>query len=497
MKKLAKNTITSLLLSITTIICGFILPRLILQKFGSEVNGLVNSISQFLNIIALMELGVGAVVESSLYKPLADRDIRSVSKIMVSMSKFFKRLGRILLLYVMILMVVYPYISNHNFSHIYSALLIASMAISSFSQYYFGLASQILLTADQKGYIHYTVQIFTLIINTFLCVVVIYLGYSIQMVKLVTSLVYLVHPIYLKWYVDKHYQIDWKIQYTEEPIKQKWNGIAQHFSFIVLEGTDNIVLTIFSTLSAVSIYSVYHLVVYGVKTLFISMTNGIQSRLGELNANGEKDMLLSAFSWMEWVLHTGASVLFACTGILIIPFVSVYTKGITDMDYIQPLFAGMLVSANYAYCLRLPYNIMIKAAGMYKETQSSYVVAAVLNIVISVVTVKSWGVIGVAIGTFIAMLYQTIWMAIYNSKHILYWPFGKFIKQVIVDIVSIIVCFCATFSIRLHSLSYQSWIFMAVECSLICGTIFFLINFIVYRSKMLRFVSMIKYKLFK
>lgn len=92
-KKLALNTITSLGLQVVSVICGFILPRLILESFGSDVNGLVNSITQFLGVITLLDLGVGAVVQSALYKPLADNNTNMISKIYVSANKFFRRLA--------------------------------------------------------------------------------------------------------------------------------------------------------------------------------------------------------------------------------------------------------------------------------------------------------------------------------------------------------------------------------------------------------------------
>ena len=69
-KKLLMNTSASLIFEISTIVTGFIIPRLILSSYGSEVNGLVNSITQFLGIISFLELGVGSVIQSSLYKPL-------------------------------------------------------------------------------------------------------------------------------------------------------------------------------------------------------------------------------------------------------------------------------------------------------------------------------------------------------------------------------------------------------------------------------------------
>ena len=93
-KLLVKNTASSLLSQLTALICGFILPRFFLLHFGSEVNGLVNSITQFLGVISFLELGVGAVVQSSLYKPLADKDNQKISCVVVSANRFFSAFGR-------------------------------------------------------------------------------------------------------------------------------------------------------------------------------------------------------------------------------------------------------------------------------------------------------------------------------------------------------------------------------------------------------------------
>ena len=294
-KLLALNTSSSLIFQLTTIICGFIVPRLILQTYGSEVNGLINSITQFLSIIAFLELGVGAVIQSSLYKPLSEKDDEEISKIVVSGQKFFSRLATILLVYVLILMVIYPLVAKSDFGFLYTATMILVISISSFAQYYFGIVNSLLITANQRGYFSYNIQTITLIFNTIACFVLIKLGASIHIVKLTTSLIYLFRPILLSLYVKKNYNIDWKIKYSGEPIKQKWNGIAQHVAAVILDGTDNIVLTIFMGLEAVSIYSVYNLVVSGVKKLLLSMTNGIQSLMGEMLAKGELEKLRRFF----------------------------------------------------------------------------------------------------------------------------------------------------------------------------------------------------------
>lgn len=491
-KKLALNTISSLGLQFVNVICGFILPRLILESFGSDVNGLVNSVTQFLGVITLLDLGVGAVVQSALYKPLAEKDTDMISKIYVSANKFFRRLAEILLVYVVLLMIFYPLIVNKSFGHMYTALLIAAICISSFAQYYFGIVNSLLLNADQRGYIQYTAQIITLILNTIACYIVIKLGASIQIVKLTTSLIFLIRPFFLVLYVKKHYSINRKITYTEEPIKQKWNGMAQHFASYVLSGTDNIVLTLFSTLANVSIYSVYNIVILGVKNALLSMTNGFQSLIGEMLAKKETEKLNNFFGYVEWILHTGTTLIFGCTGVLLVNFVRVYTNGINDADYIQPLFAVLITVANAGHCLRLPYNILILAAGHYKQTQSNYIVAMILNIVISIATVKIWGLIGVSIGTFVAMAYQTVWMARYDSKNIICWPFKNFLKQCGVDAITVIVASLATFKIPMLSVSYVSWFLLAIEVFAVWLVIAILINSVFYRERVLSMFRRVK-----
>lgn len=494
-KKLIYNTISSLVFQVTTIICGFILPRLILNAFGSNVNGLVNSITQFLGIISFLELGVGAVVQSALYKPLAENRQNDVSKIISSANKFFRRLAQILTVYVIALVIFYPMLAAKEYGFWYTATLIVAISISSFAQYYFGIVNRLLLTADQRGYVQYTAQTIAVVGNTVACYLLIMLGCGIQVVKLTTSIIYLIQPFAIYLYVRKHYQIDTKIKYDKEPIPQKWNGIAQHVAAVILDGTDTVVLTLFATLSDVSIYSVYFLVVKGVKQLFMSMTNGITSLIGELWARQELTELKKNFGWTEWVIHTGTTFVFGVTAVLIVPFVRVYTLGIDDANYIQPLFAALIVAANAVHCLRLPYNIMILAAGHYKQTQNNYIIAAIINIVVSVFAVKTWGLIGVAIGTLLAMGYQTVWMAWYDSKNLIQWPFTNFLKQITVDIITVILCSIVSRVFTMVTVSYFGWIINAIEVTVVWLVIMVIINLIFYRDKVLKLVNNLKFKM--
>lgn len=487
-QKLALNSISSLLYQITGIISRFILPHFFLAYYGSAINGLVSSITQFLGFISLAECGVGAVVQSALYKPLVEHDLLSVSKIVVSAERFFRKIAYLLLGYVFILVVVYPIITIEKFDYVFTATLIVVISISTFAQYYLGMSYRLLLTADQLGFIQYIIHTASSILNTVACLVLMYCGSTIQIVKLVTSLIFLVQPICLSVIARRKYHIDRRVELTEEPIKQKWNGLAQHIASVILGNTDVMVLTLLSTLENVSIYSVYNLVANGVRQIVISLTDGMQALLGNMLARNERKTLELAFSSIEFTVHSFVTCIFSITAVLIVPFVNVYTQNIHDVDYIAPTFAYLLVLAQAIYCIRLPYNMVVLAAGHYKETQWSAILEAIINVVFSVVLVKQFGLIGVAVGTFLAVSYRTIYLACYLRKNILFRNLCHFIKHILVDATTVILIFIVVtvFSryYTISSVDYFSWIYLAIKVSVTAIVVCVLVNLLLYGSEM-------------
>lgn len=478
-KLLATNTIVSIIYQIIVIVCGFVLPRFILEIFGSEVNGLVNSITQFLSIISLLELGVGAVVSSALYGPLAKKNWEKVSDIVSSAEKFFKVIARILLVYVIVLVLVYPLINNSNFDAIYTGSLILIISVNSFAQYYIGVVDNIILGADQRAFIVYGTQAIAHLLNTILCIVIMQFGAGIHIVKGVTAAIYLLRPLIVRLYVKKHYQINRKKKYDVEPLTQKWNAIAQHVSECVLDSTDVMILTVFSTLSNVSIYYVYNLVVFNLKNFFlISASSGVLSVLGELYATNNKEELKDFFNKAEGIIHSLIALLFGVTAVLILPFVSVYTNKITDANYIQPAFAFMIVLAHASHCLRLPYFLMIKAAGHYKQTQNCFIFSTIANIIISIILVNILGLVGVAIGTFIAMICQTIWLAIYAYKNLLEKNYFILIKRGLLDILLFSTIYIIGSFFKLSTISYIAWVVLAVKVSAVAIILTGIINMV-------------------
>lgn len=490
--KLLINTISSLANQVIVAVCGLILPRAILIHYGSEVNGLLSSITQFLGLIAFMELGVGAVVQSAMYKPLATNDELELSKIMISARNFFRKISIIFLISIAILTVIFPLIINNRFDFLYTASLIVIIAISSFAEYYFGIVNQLLLNADQKAYIHLVLRSCTQVLNVIFCMALIYYGYSIQLVKLTTSLCFMMRPLIQWLYVKKNYRINYQIKLDKEPIEQKWNGLAQHIAAVILDKTDVIVLTVFSSLKDVSIYAVYYLIVNNLRQLISSTTIGVQALLGNLWAKNEQEKLNQTFNKVEIISHLFITLVFTLCGCLIIPFVKIYTRGVNDTNYIVPLFALLITLANAFYSFRNSYYMMIKAAGHYKQTQNSAIIEVIINVTVSLLLVIKYGLIGVAIGTLAAMIYRTIYMVIYLSRHILNRPIHIYFKNLLADFIEAGLSVFVFNMLSLEASSYFQLFIIAIIMGILFSVICLSVNYAFYRNKLFDSFKLLK-----
>ena len=489
-KKLFLNTLMGIIKEIVTVICGFILPRYMLLYYGSSVNGLASSITHFLSFITFLDLGVGAVVQANLYKPLADMDNAQISRIVKSSIRFFRRLVYIFIIYIAVLCFLFPKMVDFGAWYTVSLLLIISA--STFFRSLFGMTYQLLLNADQKSYVQLTLTIGTTILNTVFSIALMRMGASVHIVKLVAAIVFVLRPIGQIIYVRKHYKINRNIEIIGEPIKQKWNGFSQHFAYVVCQNIDVVVLTLFSTMENVSIYSVYYNVANGVEQIFMTAATGMESLFGNMIAKDEKEKLVKTFEAVEWTTHVGVTIIFTIAAMTIVPFISIYTKGITDANYIAPLFGALLVIAYGTQCLRVPYFRIIKAAGHFKETQNGAYISAGLNIIVTMLLVFKFGLVGAAAGTLVAMLYHTCYFVWYLQKHILKRPAKYFVGYLISDTVVATVSFLLTRGIISNCTSYIDWIVLAIKVGIIVLMVSVGINLIVYRPQINRIIRLVK-----
>lgn len=480
-KKALANIIVSLIYEFVVIICGLIVPRLIISTFGSSVNGLISSITKFLGYIVLLEAGVGGVARAALYKPLADKDIYSISRIIKATEKFFKTIGLIFLSYLLIIAVIFPSIISEDFGSFYTFSLVLIIGVSTFFQYYFGVSYQILLQADQRRYITNIVQIFTITINTILVVILVRLGFGIHMVKLTSAVVFILRPIFVNIYVNRKYGIVKNVEPDNNAVKQRWDGLGHHIAFLLHNNTSIAVLTLFADIKEVSVYSVYYMVVSAIRQLTATFSSGLEAAFGNMIAKNEEKVLDRNFQVFEFFMFSLTTVLFTSMASLILPFISLYTSGVTDVNYYRPFFAYALVLAEAIYCIRIPYHSVVLAAGHFKETRNGAFAEAFINVIISVLLVKKLGLIGVATGTMVAMLFRTIQYAVYLSKNILKRSMWLFVKRVVVySLTTLLIIIVVNNMPGLEISSYISWIVYAMIVTMVATVITFLVGLLLF-----------------
>lgn len=430
-----KNIASSLLSQLVVLACGIIIPRLMIGAFGSEAYGATTSIAQFLAYITLLEGGIGGVARAVLYKPLAQKDSETISCIMEEVKRFFRVVAWIFAGYVLILACGFRAISQIAcMDWISTAILVVVISISTFGQYFIGISNAILLQADQKNYITNALSIGATILNALFTVLLVQMQCSLIVVKLVSSLIFFMRPVVLSLYVRKHYALRPRAKSEHTYLSQKWTGLGQHIAFFLHTNTDVAVLTVLADLRTVAIYAVYNMIISNLQGFAISFSSGMEALFGDMLAREEKKELHETFRTYETILSVVSILLFSVAAVLILPFIRLYTAGISDANYIQPAFAMLMILTALSYCLRQPYHSMVIAAGHFKQTSAAAYGEAAINIILSVILVVRYGLIGVAAATLLATWFRFIYYVYYLSKHILQRSIYLFLKRFAINV---------------------------------------------------------------
>ena len=361
------NTMSGIFLQFCNVVFAFVVPKLILSYFGSEINGLVSSISNFLLYISLFEAGLSNVIMANLYKPLVNHDYNKISKIINTSNRFYHKIGLFFIGYTIILGIIYPLLLDKSFSFIYVFILILIMSINLFIQYNFSYSLRTLLRADKKVYIVNFTQSIIIILNILFSIVSLLIFPNIHFFKLISGIVYIVQPLVFRHYVRKYYKIDKNDQYDEKILKSRWDSLAISIATFVHNSVDIALLTIFTNLKIVSVYSVYYLVISGLEAVFLSISNSIAPTFGKILANNNREELNEKFETYEFLFTFLIFLVFSVAGLLITPFVMIYTGNIEDANYFQPIFGYLIIISEAIYLLKMPHLNISYSANLFKK----------------------------------------------------------------------------------------------------------------------------------
>lgn len=482
-EKALKNMVASLMLQMVVFLSGIILPKFFLEAYGSSVNGMVTSVNQFLMYLGLAEAGVGTASVVALYGPLARKDEKEINSILSATRIFYNRSGMLFLGMVVILVGIYPYLITQQLSSGLVRAMIVVLA-SSMLVDYFGIGKyKVLLTASQKGYVVSLIQAVGTILNMIITIVMILVGASAVMVKGVATAVYILRFFLVRVYVKKHFSY---VSYHEKPnfvsLSQRGAALLHQVVGIIVNNTDVVLLTIClgaTSLVEVSVYGIYNMIVYAVNLLLTSFSNGLTAGFGEVVSKGEKEVLKKSFSSYEYMYMIVLFIICVCMGVLILPFISVYTANIKDADYMRPVAAMMFTLIVFLQNVRIPGQTIISAAGHFRETRRQAVLEAVINVGVSLALVWKFGMVGVLFGTICSYLYRSIEIILYNRRIFVKGTGKTTAKRIMRNLLfSLILMWCAMKVVPQQMASFTEWFVYAVAVAVVSSGVVIAVNYI-------------------
>ena len=496
-KKALKNIIANLILQITVALSGLILPRYFIIAYGSSMNGMIVSVTQFISYLALVEAGVSAASIVGLYKPLADNDINEVNRILSATKRFYYKSGIAYILLLVVLVVLYPMLVENQIQPGITRFMIIILAASNLVDYLFLGKYKVLLMANQKGYVMMLVQTFGTVLNTVITVFLILQGCNVLLVKFVATVIYILRFILIRIYVRKHYK---NIDFSAEPnylaINQRWAALLHQITGVIVNNTSVVVMTMFmgaKALIEVSVYGVYNMIANAISLLVGSFNSGLQSGFGELLSKGDMKALDKAYSNYEYLTYMVVFWAYTCMALLIMPFIELYTRSFTDAVYVRSEIAFMFVLVGIAQNIRIPSITLICAAGHYKQTRWRAVVEVIIIVSVSLLLVKPYGMFGVLTGSFCSFLYRGIDIVYYNTTRIVLGSWKRTLKRIIRNLAVLVLLSLAGRPVMgLAVEGYVQWFICAVIVALAVMIIFVVLNALLERDEFKVLINRIK-----
>lgn len=478
------NSSSAALLQIITVIAGFIIPRIMLTVYGSEINGLVTSISQFIGYFNLVEAGLASAAVYLLYKPLAEEDTKGINAILSASRHFYNQSGYIFVSLVLGLAVIYPaFIKSSAVGTLEIAILVLVLGCSGALEFFTMSKYRVLLTADQKVYVLSLASICSIILMTIIIAVLASYEVNIVVVRAVALCAVFLRSFILHFYVKRNYDY---VDYYKEPnnaaLNKRWDALYLQILGSVHTGAPVIIATLFTSLKTVSVYSIYNMVLGGIAGLLSVAVNGLFASFGDVIARNEQNVLQQAYQEFELVYYMLITWVYSCSIVLIMPFIKLYTQGVHDVNYNVPLIGFLFVLNGLMYNIKTPQGMLVISAGLFKETRVQTTIQGLIAVVAEVILAQFWGLAGILVGAILSNLYRDIDLLFFIPRNVTRLPVrNTFYRIVRIFICGIIIIFPFKY-ITIHAVSYLYWIQSAILVSIYAALVVLLINVILDRK---------------
>lgn len=418
-RKIAKNLISSFAGKLISMAFAIVLPRLYIVGYGSEVNGLLSSVDQLLIYLSLFEAGVATASLQALYGPVARGDWESINGVLSATNRYYRRTGLIYGGGLLLIAVFYPLLVETGLSYgtVFGVIIFSGLA----SVVLFLMQGKYtaLLQAEGKNYVMTNLSTVISVLTSISKIILIRLGVNIVLILAAGFAIYMIQATFIYAYVRHNYrQLDLSAKPNRKAIGQKNYVLLHQVSTLIFNNTDVLILTAFCDLRLVSVYTVFRMITSQLETILGYVTGSVNFVLGQ-NFKTEPRLYRARIDVLESFYGALSYGVFSVALFLMIPFMRLYTAGVSDVNYLDEKLAVLFVAVSVLNQTRGPMLMVINHAGHFQKTAGRAMLEAGINLTVSLVAVNIWGVYGVLLGTVVALLYRANDIIIYSNTRIL------------------------------------------------------------------------------
>lgn len=405
-----KNIIMTIISRMSTLLLTFISRKVFLQELGSELLGVNGLFTNIVSVLSLTELGVSVVITYNLYKPLADKDYKRVTQLI----NYYKWLYAIIGCTVFILgILIFPfldYLVNLENEIANIGLFYLLFLLDSVLSYFFIYRTAVMI-ADQKNY---KLNIIMIVIN--ICkmslqiwVVAIHKSYILYLV--IQLFLNVVGNFISSKYVEKKYPyIKEKTECRKEEkriiISEVRDMCSYQFGGIILNNTDNILISVLVNTNTVGLYSTYAMIIQAISSTISMCFSSMNASIGNFLVKADKESKCHLFKTLNfmsfWICTIGSIGILTCIeGVIQLCFGKQYILGM-DLLFVC-VFNFFITGMNY------PIWSFRNTIGLFKETKNIMLITALINLILSIILGNILGLTGVLLATSIARISTSMW----------------------------------------------------------------------------------------
>lgn len=410
-----KNAGFGILSKVLTLLLSFITRTVFIYILGSVYLGVHGLYSEILSVLSFAELGFGSAMTFSMYKPVAYHDHDKIVKLL----GFYKRVYHIVACGIAILgLCLVPFLGNIvrgadwltiNELRAYFLIFLFNTVVGYFVSYKFTY-----LNALQQNYIQTNIEVIVTTVSNVIQIAVLLLFKSFLLYLIANSIVLLCSRVFITIYINSKYPILQEraevplSKEEKEPIYREVKGLAVHqFASVAVHSTDNILISTLTEqgVAAVGFISNYTMLINAVLGFVTVLFNSVTSGFGNLVASSTTQNFRKVFHEINFVNFWIYGFCCIAFWLLIPPFITLWIGADNLVD--SPAFTLIIINC-YLQGQSTAYHNARIAKGNFNKDKIWAFVQAIVNLIVSVMCARKYGLVGIYIGTVVSRMVYVI-----------------------------------------------------------------------------------------